>query len=122
MSPHDEVVVEIVIRREKETGRVSSEHRLKDESAHEIVAAWPSGGLEQVAFAILAEAVRREALLDVILHMSHHQAEWAKASESEREAITNRLTQAVKESMNGTIGRLAGSATRAALDLVTSSS
>lgn len=117
---HDVVVIEVLVRRDQH-GRVLSEHRLQDDGDRQVVDTWPSGGMEQVAFALLTEAVRREALLDVILKATHQpeiREIWTNASEEMKGQLTHELTRAVQESMSGVISRLAGSASRTALDLI----
>lgn len=51
-------------------GRVFSNHHLQDEKDQQVAMSWPSCGMEQVAFALLLEAVRRESLLCVLALMS----------------------------------------------------
>lgn len=116
------VFVTVAIRRDKH-GRILSTHFPQDEDDNAVLQSWPSGGMEQVAFALLSEAVRREALFDVILKSSHQpdfRAEWKNSSEEEKGVILRHLTRGAQESMNGVIGRLIGSAIRTALDLITS--
>jgi hypothetical protein len=63
------VKVEVEVCRD-EFGRVYTLHRLQDETDRETVMKWPSGGQEQIAFALLLEAVRREAVLGVLLELT----------------------------------------------------
>ena len=116
------VFLTVAIRRDKH-GRVLSTHFPQDEDDSAVLQSWPGGGMEQVAFALLTEAVRREALFDVILKSSHQpefRSAWKNSTEEGKGVIIQDLTRGVRESMNGVIGRLIGSAIRTALDLITS--
>jgi hypothetical protein len=117
---HEVVVIEVRIRRDAH-GRVVSNHFPQDETDLSILEGWPSGGMEQVAFALLTEAVRREALLDVILQASADVSavrRWRNGTEEERGLILDNLTRVVRSGMDGGVGRIAASALRSALDLV----
>ena len=61
--------VVVTVLRDGRNG-VGSSHDFASEEDRRVAMSWPSGGLEQVAFALLSEAVRREALLDVLLLLS----------------------------------------------------
>ena len=114
------VILEVSVRRDK-YGRVVSAHAPQDAEDQALLESWPSGGMEQVAFALLSEAVRREALLDVLLNASHNPnflSAWQEMSEDGKKIYIQKLTHDVQDSMNVVIGRLAGSALRTALDLV----
>lgn len=109
---HDVVCVEVLLRRDAH-GRVYTEHHLQDAGDHEIVMRWPSGGLEQVAFALLAEAVRREAVLDLALQISQEPTfldRWAAATEDERAESVGRMTDALRATVQQTVARVARAA------------
>lgn len=72
---HSVAVVEVEVCRVHHTGHVFSTHHLQDQVDNSVVMAWPGGGQEQVAFALLTEAVRREAILEFLVQMSHD-PEW----------------------------------------------
>lgn len=104
-------------------GRIVSAHFPETETDEATLQTWRGGGLEQVAFALLTEAVRREALLDVILKASVDPGItrcWASSSEEERAAILQGLVKGAQESMGFAIDRLIESAMRSALDMITS--
>lgn len=123
-SPGFEVVaVEVLVRRD-EHGRVISAHDLQTDEGREIVVGWPSGGMEQVAFALLVEAVKREALLDVILRASHDSnfvEKWKSLGADEREPLIQEMVKALRVGMAGTVARVAETALRGALEQVSSS-
>lgn len=106
---HDVIVMEVLLRRDKQ-GRVYSAHQLQDNEDQTIALTWPSGGLEQAAFGLLVEASRREAILDILLQMQQDPSfirNWVNASEQERTESAHRMAQALEASMRQTIGRLA---------------
>ena len=63
------LIIEVEVCRDKQ-GMVFSSHRLQGVEDRQVAMSWPTGGLEQVCFALLVEAVRREALLGIITVMS----------------------------------------------------
>ena len=115
---HDVVVVEVRIRRDA-SGHIYSEHHPQDEVDHRTLLQWPSGGLEQVASGLLVEAVRREALFDLVLQISEDAEfprRWKEASSDAREETILRMTQALQAVMGRTISRVAEKAVREAID------
>lgn len=119
----DVVAVEVLVRRD-EHGRVISAHDLQSDEGRGIVAGWPSGGMEQVAFALLVEAVKREAVLDVLLRASHDPSflgRWKSAGSEEREPLLQEMVKALRVGMAGTVARVAETAVRGALEQATSS-
>lgn len=107
-------VLEVYIRRDVH-GRILSAHQPASDADAQVLLGWPSGGLEQAAFALLAEAVRREALMDVLLQDSH-QPEWRNATEGERQTTIDRIERAVRTSMADVIDRITSTAVRTAVD------
>lgn len=109
---HDVVCVEVLLRRDAH-GRVYTEHHLQDAVDHEVVLRWPSGGLEQVAFALLVEAVRREAVLDLALQISQEPSflrNLAAATDDERAAAIGRMADALRATVQQTVARVARAA------------
>ena len=118
---HDVIVLEVVVLRERSTGRVYSTHRAQAESDEQVALSWPSGGLEQAAYALLAEAIRREAVLDVILEASRDpglKARYQEASPEGRKAVASRLSSLLRESMSRTTARLSEAALQGALEQI----
>lgn len=102
-----------------ERGRVSSSHDLATPEDRALALTWPTGGLEQVAFALTNEAVHREALFDVILRAGIEPKlleRLGSMSPEEREAEVAREAARVTEMMSRTLTRLSRGAVRAAFD------
>lgn len=117
-----EIVIEVRIRRD-DFGRVSSIHDLRGEEDRKTALSWPSGGLNEVAFALLAEAVKREAIVDVGLQATHDPdflRKWQVADESGKASIEADIIKALRVGMAGTVSRLAENAIRGALSQFTS--
>lgn len=68
---HAVAVVEVRVYRD-EQGRVFSRHQLQDPEDHGVAMSWPGGGQGTIAFGLLLEAVRREAMLEMLLQMSQN--------------------------------------------------
>lgn len=118
---HDVVVIEVHVRRDA-NGRVLSAHAPQDTADQETLLSWPSGGMEQVGFALLAEATRREAMIDVLLQASKDPAFlpwWRSAGEAERDAALAKMARGMRASMDEVVRRIADGALRAALEQVT---
>ena len=78
-------VAEVIVIRDK-SGRVFSKHQLQDDGDVGVVQDWPSCGIEQMAFALLTEATRREALLQMLLLESNSPQQFALLQEMTPEA------------------------------------
>ena len=63
------VVIEVWICRAS-SGQMFSTHQPQDAEDHQILVGWPSGGLEQTIMGLLTEALRKEAVLDILLKES----------------------------------------------------
>lgn len=117
---YDIAVIEVLVRRDH-TGRVTATHQAQSELDHEILASWPSGGLEQVSFSLLAEAIQREALLEVLLYASRNPTFltwWTEANTSEKETWINSAAPAMGITMNAVISRLSQTALENAVQYV----
>lgn len=71
---------------------------------------WNSGGQEQVAFALLVEATRREAFLEMLLQMSQDEGypkRLLALPPEEREPLLREMTQRITAQMNSVVSRLA---------------
>lgn len=121
MSQMEEVIVEVIIQRDRQTGVVRAVHRLKSEDDQHVLMSWPSGGLEQMAFGLVSVAVMREAILDVILEASKDStviSRFRNLSEQERTDLETKLVGILTKSMSATIDRLAPQGIRVALDQI----
>lgn len=116
---HEVVVLEVLVRRNKTSGQVDSIHRPQSEADEKLLLSWPSGGLEQAAFALLVEAARKEALLSVILDASKDpqwRARFQSATPDEQNAAITRLAAILRQGMKGTLERISEAALREALE------
>lgn len=66
---HEVVIVEVEVCKD-EHGRVFSAHKLQAEEDESLSMEWPTGGQQQVAHALLVEALRREAVVGLLLRLS----------------------------------------------------
>lgn len=116
---HEIVVLEVLVRRDKSSGRVYSTHRPQSESDEKLLLSWPSGGLEQATFALLVEAVRKEAVLNVILDASKD-PDWLhrfrSATPEDRKAAIRRLAAILRQSIGKTLERISEAALQEALE------
>ncbi len=81
---------------------------------------WPGGGQEAVAFALLVEAARREAMLGLLIEMSKDRSFVVSATEStdaRRQAIRD-LAEVLKIQISRTVDRIAESVVEEAFTLV----
>lgn len=110
------IVVEVHVHRD-EHGRVHSNRRLRGESDQQVALSWPSGGMEQVAFALLVEAMRQEALLQILIKESQEPGFIARltASKAEVDAEVALLRKALENQMATLVPRLAESAVLCAI-------
>lgn len=119
-TPPESITVEVQIVKDAR-GRVSSSHDLSSDEDRSRVMAWPTGGLAQVAFALLTEATHREALLDIILKVSQDPEfgeRVSRMSVEERDVEIGKLADAMVIGMSRTVQRLSVDAVRAALEHV----
>lgn len=111
-------VVQVWVAQDNQ-GRVLSTHDLQAEEDLQILSGWRSGGLEQVAFALLTETVRREALLVLLMQASQNPkfiSSLQSLSPAEREAEFQKLGALLTESLKQTALKLAPKAFDLALD------
>lgn len=72
--------------------QIFSYHTLKSDEDEEVALGWPGGGQQYIAYALLTEATRREAILAVLVNMSNDGDFLAKVdalSPEEREELYN---------------------------------
>jgi len=116
---YETVVVEVHVCRD-EYGRVWTDHNLQEELDTEIALTWPSGGQEQLAFGLLTEAVRREAMLEMLILLSKDRQYVTKLLAEGEEKTAEQLNEVVKRlqvQMNRTIKLIAEAAVREAFDI-----
>jgi hypothetical protein len=110
-----QVHVTVVVDRDDQTGAVMSSHYLASKTHEEEVLRWPSGGMEQIGFALLVEAVRREAMLDVILCLSREQG-LLQRYQGDPQSVVQEIKPGMIEALHNLIDRLAEGALKEALD------
>ena len=100
------------------SGQVFSTHRLHEALDRETVMTWAGGGQEQVAFGLLVEAARREAVLGLLLLASKDRELLTKlrsGSEEQRHAILTELSTGLRAQMDKTVGMIADAVVKEAL-------
>lgn len=114
-----QVKIEVLIQREDMTGVISSATKPSSKEDQSTLLSWPSGGLEQSAFALLQEAIHKEAMLCVLLQASHDPTfiSWLQtAPEKEKQAALAKIAMGVRTSMQGVINRIADRAVSDSID------
>jgi len=99
-------------------GRVFSAHRPAERADEELALSWRSGGMEQTAFALLTEAARREAVLEILLLASNKPDLFKRLQEAEgeeRESLITDLTRRLEFQLQETITKLSEGAVEEAL-------
>lgn len=99
--------------------QVYSSHRPADYEDQEMLMSWPSGGQEHVAFALLSEATKREAIFSLLLNISNKPGflEFlAGLSEEERDKAFEDISTVVMHTMGQHVQRLAKDAVIAAYE------
>lgn len=118
---YSSLVIEIAVCRDAR-GRVFSRHALQDALDHETAMKWPGGGQGEVAFALLVEAVRREALLGLLVALTDDPDFATKIDAldpEEREAKMGELVVNLRSQMDNVVARLARGALEEAVLTVT---
>lgn len=99
-----EILVHVCQDRE---GAVFTQHSLSDEDA-QLASELKSGGEEQIAFALLFEAVRREVYLEILVAESSGESlleQYRQASEKEKASLQKKLARKTREHMLRTVNR-----------------
>ena len=115
------VVVEVHVCKD-EHHRVFSMHQLQGPLDRETALKWPSGGQEQVAYALLMETLRREAMLEILIRMSKEPtlpARLLTMTEDERGKVTTEMVDNLKSQINTVMDRLAVAAVHEAMREIT---
>lgn len=100
-----------------------SNHKLQNQSDHDITSQMKSGGMEHVAHALVSEAVKREALLEVLIRLSNDPEFKGRLQDPAPEAqenLVNEASAAIIEVFRRAAGELAPEAARAALAMIRS--
>jgi len=98
---HDVAIIELEICRDL-LGPVYSSHKPQGQEDQDMLMSWPGSGQEHLAFALLTEALRREAVLGFLLNLSADKEYLsniqAMSEEDRRQALTS-LGNGVLQSM-----------------------
>lgn len=100
-----------------------SNHKLQDQTDYDLTSKMKSGGMEHVAHALVSEAVKREALLEVLMKLSNNpefQERIYDTAPEAQELLVKEASAAIIEVFKRAAGELAPAAARAALDMVRS--
>lgn len=114
---HSVLGIEVQVCRDAE-GRVFSCHQLQGADDLTVAMSWPGGGQEEVGFALLAEAVRREALLEMLLLVSKDASfpqRFEGMSFEEKETQIAELSARLRVQMSSVVARLARGAIEEAI-------
>lgn len=86
---------------------------LEDETDRQTCDSLPSHGVEQIAFGLLCEAVRREAYLQILLRLTadnNFVDNFMAMSPEERKATLDSLASSTAASLKGSVDRMASDA------------
>lgn len=101
--------------------RVWSGHYFSSPTAEEAALTLPQGGVKQIAFGLLVEALRRELFVDVLVALSQNSgyvAEWSSAEEATQRNIEKELGAAALQVMSRTIEKMAPNCAREVLTML----
>lgn len=121
---YDLLVAEVLVIRD-DVGRVYSKHQLQDDADAQVALGWPSSGIEQIGFALLTEAARREALLQMLMLESSQPAKLARLramSDEDRLAELDQMGKQLRIQMNKTLAAVATSVVQEAYLAATAAS
>jgi len=118
---HAALVVEVHVCRDSH-GRVFSNHRLQEKLDEDTAMLWPGGGQAEVGFALLTEAVRREAILELLVALTED-PEFVTTLNAlppeERTARMGELVVGLRRQMDKVVARLAEGALEDAVLMMT---
>ena len=106
------------------TGRVWSYHDFQTPGDAEAALTLPHGGTQQVAYALLVEAYRRECFVTALAEMSHNPTfldDYRKGTPEQREALESRISTAAREVMRRTLEKMGTGAPREILTMLLNS-
>lgn len=82
---------------EDEHGRVWSDHTFYTEEDAEVAGGTRNGGVEQIAHALLVEALRREAFVDILVRVSKTPGLLSQLQGDQQEAFHKEIEQVVSQ-------------------------
>lgn len=111
------LVIEVHVCKD-ESGRVFSMHKLQDTKDRETALSWTSGGQEQVAFALLTETMRREALFGLLVRMTKDPTlplRFKAMSPEDKQALIREMSVQLQSQVAAVVGKMADAAMEEAL-------
>lgn len=96
------IVLEVEVCQDK-NGNVFSSHRPQDSEDRTTLLSWSTGGLEQSAFALLVEALRKETLLSLLVAITKEPELLQRLSalpDEEREAEIQKLKETIQQQID----------------------
>ena len=91
-------------------GHVFSNHKASTELDDQTITTFPSNGIEQIAFGLLMEAVRRETFITALVSLNQKEdyiEQYRTSSPEERTAIEVELADKVKKILSKNISQMA---------------
>ena len=121
VTPHyRSFVVEVQICQDND-GNIYSIHNIQSDEDQQTAATLPSAGIEQVAYGLLCEAIRREAFLEVAVKASKQRgylADYVEGNPEKRHEIEADLSRTVVEMCQKSVIMMAPAAAREILHML----
>lgn len=105
-------------------GFVFSNHKPATDKDEQTATTFPNGGLEQIAFALLMEAVRRETFILAMVNMTkdkEYLTKYSEMGEEERMEVETELAENVKEVLKKNINQMSFPTAKEILFMITKS-
>jgi hypothetical protein len=90
-------------------GNVFSNHKASTDLDEQTISTFPNGGIEQIAFGLLMEAVRRETFIATLINLTKNDQfiqEYLQADKDEKMQIELSLAEKVKEILSKNIAQM----------------
>lgn len=104
-------------------GQVFSEHDFKSDEDREAATTLPTGGARLLAHALLAEAVRRECFLDVMIEMTKDPeflTKWENMSDEDKRKVEGELALLVTKVLHRGVAMMVSGGVRDILEMISS--
>jgi len=114
------LVVEVQICQDN-TGRVWSGNSFPTSEDEEAALSMPQGGSEQIAFALLTEALRREIFVDALVHLSDNSqflVDYLAGGPETRAEMEEHLAQSAREVMFNTMEKMGTTPAQEVLEMM----
>lgn len=90
-------------------GNVFSNHKASSDLDEQTISTFPNGGIEQIAFGLLMEAVRRETFIATLINLTNEDqyiSDYIQASADEKLKIEIDLSEKVREILTKNISQM----------------